>query len=411
MPTETNESTPNNPRRRALALAAASAVALAIPASGAPQLIDREATAQTQALYRSLGELSATKTLFGHQASLAYGVHWSREEGRSDVKDVTGSHPAVYGWDLGGFEADDGLPLENYHYKYTREDLLRWTREAIQRGAVVTYAWHMINPVTGGSFYDKTPAVHAIIPGGELHEDYKRTLDKAAAFFAEISPMPIIFRPFHEHNGDWFWWGKGFASEEDYIALWRFTVDYLKDEKRIHNLIYAFSPDRSRMDLEQGASAYHHAYPGDEYVDIVGLDNYWDVGHPANENTAEANAANFARSLELIAEIAREKNKVAALTETGADTLPNPTWWTDVLLEGIRSVEDGGIAYVQVWRNATLELEGKEHFYVPYSGHPSAPDFIRFMEDESILFENELPPLYGATEVEGSDKQPAPKSE
>ena len=358
---------------------------------GKRQLIDSQATPETKALYQNLAVIAPQATLFGHQSTLAYGYNWKLEAGRSDVKEVTGSYPAVYGWDVGGFETGELLEA---HVGYGKKELAAWSREAFERGGVVTYAWHMSNPVSNESFYDKTPAVHAIIPGGEKHAEYVATLDKLAEFFEALAPMPIIFRPFHEHNGDWFWWGKGFCTEEDYITLWRFTIDYLKDEKGIRNLIYAFSPDRSRMDLGSD-NAYFYAYPGDDYVDIIGLDNYWDVGHPGNKQSAEVNHANFVKSLELIVRIAESKNKVAALTETGADTLPDPNWWNDVMLKGINANEQTRkIAYVQVWRNANRQLEGRDHFYVPYPGHPGAEDFRRFRNDPSILFEDELPKLY-----------------
>src|SRR5512133_3849462 len=64
--------------------------------------IDRDATAETKALFISLKKLSADHTLFGHQNATEYGRGWSGEEDRSDVKSVCGSHPAVTGVEIGG---------------------------------------------------------------------------------------------------------------------------------------------------------------------------------------------------------------------------------------------------------------------------------------------------------------------
>ncbi|MDQ8204611.1 glycosyl hydrolase [Pelagicoccus sp. SDUM812003] len=364
------------------------------PDQSPPTLIDPDATPQTLALYRNLKELAPQATLFGAQATLAYGYHWFDEEGRSDVKTVTGSYPAVYGWDVMEIELPTEARSEN-HYRYDFDDRIRWAKEAYARGGVITYAWHKSNPVSGKNFYDKTPAAATLLPGGENHEAFMETLDRLATFFKAHEEVPIIFRPWHEHNGDWFWWGKGYVSEENYIALWRLTVDTLRDEKGVHNLIYAFSPDRSRMYEHEGRDAYFYAYPGDNYVDIIGIDNYWDVGHPGNRKPKEERIEDFVASLELVVSIANEKNKVAALTETGLDRLEDPTWWTEVLLAGInRNETTRQIAYLQVWRNANRELEGRDHFYVPYEGHPSVPSFIEFKNDPSILFEDELPDLY-----------------
>jgi mannan endo-1,4-beta-mannosidase len=60
--------------------------------------------------------------------------------------------------------------------------------------------------------------------------------------------------------------------------LWQFTVHYLRDTKKLHNLIYVFSPDRSRWNLDDAPVDYLYAYPGDDYVDVLGIDNYRDVG-------------------------------------------------------------------------------------------------------------------------------------
>ena len=66
-------------------------------------LIDKQATAETKALFKNLKKLSKQYTLFGHQHATEYGHGWEGGENRSDVKSVTGSHPAVIGIDIGGF--------------------------------------------------------------------------------------------------------------------------------------------------------------------------------------------------------------------------------------------------------------------------------------------------------------------
>lgn len=118
---------------------------------------------------------------------------------------------------------------------------------AFGRGAVNTISWHCANPVSGGNSWDGTRAVYSIIPGGENHEKFKGWLDKVADFMLSLKspegePIPLIFRPWHEHTGSGFWWGKGNATAQEFIALWQFTISYLRDEKGLHNLIWAYSP-------------------------------------------------------------------------------------------------------------------------------------------------------------------------
>jgi len=371
-------------------------------ADNAPALITPNASAETKALYRNMAALSQTQLMFGHQNTTAYGVTWYAEKNRSDVKDVTGSYPAVFGWDIGHLESGDDKSLDGIPFDFISEQI----RTSYQRGAINTISWHMRDPVTGGTSWDKSPSVAKLIPGGEAHAKMKANLDRFVAFNETLKVknakgkweyVPIIFRPWHEHNGDWFWWGKGenLASEADYIALWRFTVDYLRDEKGLENLIYAFSPDRSRMDLNALPESYYYGYPGDNYVDIIGLDNYWDLGHPYNETPLEERRGYFIASLEAISSIATEKNKVAALTEGGQETVHQNAFWTDMILGSVmNNTVSANISYVLVWRNANKARENIDHYYAPYKGHSSEADFIEFYNNPATLFESNLPDMY-----------------
>lgn len=176
------------------------------------KLIDPEATAETKNLFYNLGQLSKDHVLFGHQHATEYGHGWHGEEDRSDVKSVTGSHPAVIGVDLMGFS---GRPEEDVERE--KERLRRNVIDTYNRGGVTTVAWHFPNPVSEGSFYWKEgvslPAVKYIIPGGEAHEQYKAILEGIGTWAqtliaADGKVVPLIFRPYHEMDGDWFWWGK-----------------------------------------------------------------------------------------------------------------------------------------------------------------------------------------------------------
>lgn len=364
------------------------------------KLVDKRAIPAAAALYNNLAALRGKHFLFGHQDSLAYGVNWEGDLDRSDVRDVTGANPAVYGWELGGLELGKDKNLDGVDFRQMQE----WIKAGFSRGGVITLSWHVYNPATGGDSWDKTPALHELVPGGAKHDVLKKYLDALVAFNeglvvadAQGKPrqIPVIFRPWHEHNGDWFWWGKGNAGEQDYITLYQFTVKYLRDEKKQHNLIYAFSPDRSRIDLNKFESDYFYGYPGDEYVDIIGLDNYWDVGHEANTASEDEQRANFTAALKNISKIAQVRHKIAALTETGNNGLTLPNFWTDRILAPVLADPDSQlITYVLVWRNANKEREKVDQFFAPYPGQATAENFKAFYENPAVMFENELPPMY-----------------
>ncbi|WP_319268586.1 glycosyl hydrolase [uncultured Draconibacterium sp.] len=335
------------------------------------------ATKQTLILYHNLKELSGEQFLFGHQDATGYGIGWNNDNDRSDVKSVCGSYPALAGWGLSWIA--QGNTDESATYR---------AEKFYNMGAVNAFEWHMDNPY-GGDFYwenrqtDDLP-VPALIPGGEKHEFYKTQLQNIAKFFRDLrgqngESVPVIFRPFHEHTGDWFWWGDAHCTVEDYKELWQFTVEYMRDSLHLHNVIYAYSPDRFSY-----AAEYLEKYPGDDYVDILGFDDYWNLRNSSGKNS-------FINELEIVGELAEEKGKICALTETGLETITNNTWFTDILLDPILTNEKTKrIAFAMVWRNANTS-----HFYAPYPGHASSADFINFYNNPTTLFVNDkLPKLY-----------------
>jgi len=339
--------------------------------------IDKNATRETVALYQRLKNSMDKGFLFGHQDDLAYGVGWKYSPGRSDIKDVTGDYPALYGWELGRIELDHSVNLDSVPF----DKMKGFIREAYDRGGVITISWHLNNPLTGGSAWQPAPGtVASILPGGEKNALYKNWLDKVASFLADLKgkkgePIPVILRLFHELNGNWFWWGGKNCTPDELKQLWRFTVGYLRDEKGLHNLLYAYNTDRFSSE-----EAWLEKYPGDEWVDVAGFDIY--QRGPSVEFRQE-----FGKTLGLLEKIAASRNKIPALTEFGFNGLPDSSWWTQTFL---KALEGHQLAYVMAWRNAGNKKDGSHEFYVPYKGQGSAADFIEFYKDGRTLFQKDV---------------------
>lgn len=339
-------------------------------------MADEGATVLTKKLLQNIRTLGAEKgIMFGHQSTTLYGVGWSGDAGRSDIKAVYGSYPALYGWEIGGIETGNAANLDGDDLGLIRTRLI----EAFQRGGVNTVTWHASNPVTGGNSWDKTPAVATIIPGGINHDKYKQWLDKLALFFNSLKDdngreVPILFRLFHEHTGDGFWWGNGNANATDFSRLWQFTVTYLRDIKSVHNLLYVYSPD-----VVNTQDQYLAFWPGDNFVDVLGIDIY--------DNSSINYQIRCLQLLRLLNHIGKFKNKPIALTETGLENnTTQPNWWTEKLLNIISRQP---VAYVQVWRNSS-----QYHFFGPYPGCVSESDFKSFAKNKLMLFQNNLPDMY-----------------
>lgn len=338
--------------------------------------VDKNATKETVRLYQNLKKLLDKGFMFGHQDDLAYGVGWQYEKDRSDIKDVTGDYPAVYGWELGHLEIDKPVNLDSVPFNRMQQLI----RQGYERGSVITISWHLNNPLTGKTAWNpETGTVASILPGGSKHNLYKSWLDKIAVFMSGLKDshgkfIPVVFRPYHELNGNWFWWGGKNCTADEFKRLWIFTASYLRDEKKLHHLLYAYNTDRFASKDE-----YLEKYPGDEWVDVIGFDIY-------QRNTSnEKFISDIDKMFTTLEEIAKEKNKIPALTEFGGN-LSDSNWWTGTFLKAIGNHK---IAWVLGWRNAGAKPSGEFEFYVPYKGHGSSKDFEKFYKEAKTLFERD----------------------
>lgn len=339
---------------------------------------DKHATQETINLYNNLKKILNKGVMLGHQDDLAYGFGWKYEAGRSDVKDVAGDYPAVMGFELGRIELDDAVNLDSVPFDKMR----MFIKDAYKHGSVITISWHLNNPLTGKTAWDPSPkeTIASILPNGEKNALYNSWLDKVAAFFESLKGdkgeyIPVIFRPFHELNGSWFWWGGKNSTPDELKQLYQYTEKYLRDTKGVHNLLYAYNTD-----VFHSAEEYLERYPGNEFADVVGFDIYQ---RGSNEQFMQ-NANNM---LAMLDSIALAHNKIPALTEFGYAGLPDSTWFTTTLLPVLKAHT---ISYALAWRNAGIKNDGSTEFYLPYKGHASANDFKKFCDDEHILLQADV---------------------
>ena len=347
-------------------------------------ITDIKATKQTRYLYLNLKNQMERSLLFGMQHATGYGVGWSNNDDRSDIKDVCGDFPAIYGEEFR--QLIQGFEVDRFRYRIT---------SAYQRGGVITICWHQLDPDNRHFYADEInneKIVPQILPGGARHGDYLVKLTIAAEFLKSLrgengEAIPVIFRPYHEHLGTWFWWGVGHCTTEEYNQLWQFTVHYLHDSLNVHNLLWAISPN---LDYVDEGDEYYERFPGNEYVDIYGVDFY------NNGSVPPAVVVDYTRDLNTIVQHALSNDKIPALTEIGQEGLDDINWHTRMLINPIKHDSiNNSIAYAVTWRNANAT-----HFHAPYPGHPSVPDFIDFYNDPYTLFERDLPDMYALPEAD-----------
>lgn len=399
-------------------------------------ITDPSATGETVALYQYLQAMGKTDSIiYGHQNDTWHKAG-SAELSNSDTYDVTGAYAGIVGMDTlsvtgneysaekynsemagkPGFEAVDtqGQSIEEANV----EAAAKLANYNIANGSVITLSSHTPNfslvkenpnydPQTDPSYakYDfsvYTPntltgdTMNQILPGGKYNEIFNAYLDMIADFAGRVDG-PVMFRPFHEATGSWFWWGAAFCDAETYKSVYKYTVEYLRDKKEVHNFLYLYGPGSEAVSEEE----YGIRYPGDEYVDVIGFDMY-DMD-PVDDKE-EVWFGNLRKQLEIVQNFADEHGKLMAVTETGlacssADPGHNQTVlhetgnknlnWYNMVLD---VVSESNASYFLLWAN----FGKKDGYYTPYvdsvnndgtlHGHETLDGFISFFNDNRSIF-------------------------
>lgn len=344
-------------------------------------IVDKAATEQTKALFANLWTVADKGFMFGHHDDLWYGRHWYNEPGASDTKEVCGDYPGV-------FSVDFAAIMDNRYRESENEIRRRVVLEAYARGEVIIACAHLNNPLTGGDSWDnsRNDVVKSILTeGNAVRTKYLTWLDRLADFCNDLKDengelVPVIFRPYHEHTQSWSWWGSSCTTATEFVDFWQMTVKYLRDTKGVHNLLYAVSP---QMDgnYSNAQERILYRWPGDDYVDFIGMDCY----HGTNSNA-------FSSNLEAIQEVSKAKMKPCGVTETGIESFSQVDYWSRQIMA---PTEGKRISMVVMWRNKYVGTnEADKHYYSVFPGHPSEEDFRKMYASPRTLFSKDLPDMY-----------------
>lgn len=342
---------------------------------------------QAQLLTERLTSLQQKGYMAGHQDDPFYGVGWAYEDGRSDVLQTVGDYPAIMGFELGGIEMGDEKNLDSVPFTRIHDELLAH----VKRGGIVTVSWHPRNPITTvegggragqaypeGSAWDVTDStvVKSVLPGGANAEKFQTWMKRVGDFIETLKDnegrlVPIIFRPWHENNGSWFWWGQDLCSDEEYRSLWNLLQDYMI-ERGFDNLLWSYSPN---LDGGWTMERFMKRYPGNDRVTLLGEDAYqW--------GTEEEFISGLTADLDFLTQFAKDNGKLLALTECGFRSMPDSTWYSRVLKP---IMDKYPLCYFLLWRNAD-----NQEFFGPVPSTPCGDDFKKLYEAENILFLKEL---------------------
>ena len=246
----------------------------------APEPVTPGAIPEVHAVLDFLKSISGKHTLTGQH-------NYPNTQSRNSefLETYTDHYPAIFSTDW-GFAVDGDT--DSY---LARPDIVKEAIRQHQQGALVTICWHAVPPtadepitfrplpgadpanlqsVQGALLDEQFEAV--LTPGTELHARWCKQVDAIVVFLKQLEAarVPVLWRPYHEMNGDWFWWG-GRSGEYSTVRLYRQLFDRLVNHHQLKNLIWVWNVDR----LSGNASrAYELYYPGDAFLDIVSLDVY-----------------------------------------------------------------------------------------------------------------------------------------
>lgn len=234
-----------------------------------PDPVTPGASAEARALLAYLYEISGNGILSGqHNAPLNGSTRLA------GMHKQVGEYPAVFGQDFGFSEPGswDGI---NFRQHIVDEAIRRH-----RQGFINTIMWHAVRPMDSepqtfeqsiqGKLTDQEWR-ELLTPGTLLNERWKSQVDVIAWHLKQLqhAKVPVLWRPYHEMNGFWFWWC-GRKGENGYAKLWHMLYDRLVNFHGLDNLIWVFNGN----EIKERVANYSDFYPGNDVVDVLATDVY-----------------------------------------------------------------------------------------------------------------------------------------
>lgn len=185
------------------------------------------------------------------------------------IEKASGKVPMIWGGDL-AWDAHQVVEIATREYN---------------RGRIVTIMWHVNRP------FDRTPRVdfknqtqgkftdeqwdELMTEGSRMHKMWLEQVDSISTYLKTLKDrnIPVLWRPYHEMNGEWFWWGDR-KGENGFKKLWRMLYERMVDYHHLDNLIWVWNANAPRKIPHDSAMAYDLYYPGHQYVDVLATDVY-----------------------------------------------------------------------------------------------------------------------------------------
>ena len=236
--------------------------------------VNPDSSKEAKALLNFLYEIKGKYILSGHHNKITNPALYNKK-----VEEMIGDYPVIWGSDFSySFGSKDP--------DYARQEMIATSKIIHKRGQIVTLMWHECFPSNGEScrrssiwVWDKVVTQERwdslTTQGTKLNNQWRAQADNVAKYLKQLRDLhiPVLWRPFHEMNGVWFWWCRH-PGENGFAKLWKMIYDYFTNHHKLNNLLWVWNANAPRQILGDEAYDYRDYFPGIDYVDVLAADAY-----------------------------------------------------------------------------------------------------------------------------------------
>ena len=222
------------------------------------------ASAEAKTVLQKLYQITGKKMISGQHDYLESPDEWNNK-----LNTLTGKYAALHGYELGAIlnQSDADIAMQ-------RQNVVNSAIAWYKAGGIVTITDHASIPGTCQCWSNVQTSMNQtdfnkyVTPGTAEYNKLIADIDKVAVYLGELrdAGVPVLWRPYHEMNGGWFWWGK----KSNFTALWNIMYDRYVNVHKLNNLLWVWSPNAPNAN----ADPFNATYPGSDKVDVLAVDIY-----------------------------------------------------------------------------------------------------------------------------------------
>ena len=189
------------------------------------------------------------------------------------VHELTGKRPEIWGTDF-----------IDYYRPGVAQAIVKEAYRKYREGYIITAMWHAGRPMDNPPFGWKESIQAKLTdreweelttPGAPLNKRWQSQVDTVASYLKQLQNLgvPVLWRPYHELNGVWFWWGNS-RGPNGSAKICRMMFDRFINHHQLNNLIWVWNTNAPRELINDEAYAYRDFFPGLDCVDVLATDIY-----------------------------------------------------------------------------------------------------------------------------------------